>query len=362
MREDIKELLNAEADYSIETVDELAGYNVATDFFNNMKRDVDKFNKYAWENKTGYNTPNFKSFTTNLEGWSAGFYLWAGASNHGKSAIMLNVMADLCSCEENKLFGIYFSLDDSKDRIIPRIVAMNECLPISVIAKPGRYKQMIMDGHKDSLLYKEYLEKREVGLNNLKNDSNKLVIFDSLEVRTVDDIAEKCRQVYSYIKAIDPEMNLVIGIDSLKDIEIDEVYGGNKLTANDKTDLVSKKIKDLSLELKAVIFASYHLRKLNGSRRPTIDDLKDSNVLEYELDACFIVYNDVSRNGQSAKIFYKENEESTERLPVLEVDWAKNKLSSYKGTSFCNFSPEYSKCVEATKDAAVRYNALLFEV
>ena len=360
MREDIKELINKDKDLSIETMGELDDKIVATDFFENMIHDVDAFNEQAWKSKEGFDSPNFPSFTKGFEGWSPGFYAFAGAPNMGKTAIMTNIMEDLCTCEKNKLFGIYFSLDDPKNKIIPRIIAMREVIPINLVSTPARYNEMILNNHPDSIHIQEELDKREKGLENLKKDSNKMVIFDSKEIKTIDDIYIKCKQIYSYVKSIDEEMNVIIAIDSLKDIELDASYG--KLTINERIDLVSRKLKDLSTDLNCMVFASMHLRKLNANRRPTMDDLKDSNTLEYELDACFLVYNDVSKNKQSAKIFYREDNENTEKMPIIEVDWGKNKISSYKGITFCNFAPNYSKCIECSAESSIRYNALIYEV
>ena len=154
-------------------------------------------------------------------------------------------------------------------------------------------------------------------------------------------------------------MNIIIAIDSLKDIVLKDA---GKLSANERMDIVAKQIKDLSKKFNCIVFASMNLRKLNGSRRPTMDDLKDSNILEFEADVCYLVYNDVSKNKQAAKIFYKESEQSTEKRPIIEVDWGKNKLSSYKGVMFCNFSPEYSKCIEVAEESAQRYNAILYQI
>lgn len=276
MREDIKDLLSRDKDYNIEVRNELDGKIVATDFFKNTITDIDNFDKFAWENKTGYDSPNFPSFTKYFEGWSAGFYIWAGLPNMGKTAIMTNIMNDLCMKKENKLFGIYFTLDDSRNKIIPRIVAMNELIPINLVAKPGRYKEMILDGHPDSIHINEQLKKRSEGLQNLKNNADKMVIFDNSEVESIDDIYEKARQIQSYVKAIDPEMNIIICIDSLKDIQLDQTYG--KLSVNEKVDVVSKKLKDLSNELNCIVFASMHLRKLNANRRPNMEDLKDLTI------------------------------------------------------------------------------------
>lgn len=360
MREDIKKILETEKDTTIETRGELDGKICCTDYFNNLANDVDTFDKVAWENKTGFDSPSFPSFTKGFEGWSPGFYAFAGSANHGKTAIMLNIMEDLCMHESNKLFGIYFSLDDSKNKVIPRVVAMRETLPINVIAKPGRYQDMINKGHEETILFQEYLNKRKTGLESLKSDSNKLTVFDSQEIKNWSDLHETVKNIYYYVKSQDEEANIMVGIDSLKDIVLEGNFA--KLSVNERVDEIAKRVKDMSIEFNCIVFGSMHLRKLNGNRRPTMDDLKESNTLEYELDCCFLVYNDVSKNKQSAKIFRYNDENDTEKRPVIEIDWAKNKISSYKGVTFVNFSPEYSKCIEVTEQATETYNARLYTI
>ena len=190
MDKKIQDLLNADKDKETETIDELEGVNAATDFFENMKLDIDSFEKDAWANKTGYVSPNFPSFGDALEGWTAGFYVFAGPSNHGKTALMTNIQHDLCTYPANKLFGIYYSLDDTRNRVIPRIIAMRENIPISIVSKPGRYQQMVDEGHPDAISIQEQLDRRKAGLENLKYDSNKLVIFESEDVELIEDIYE----------------------------------------------------------------------------------------------------------------------------------------------------------------------------
>ena len=128
--------------------------------------------------------------------------------------MLLNILEDLCMTEENKLFGIFFSLDDSKNKVIPRVVAMRETIPISAVAKPARYKQMIDNGHEDTLLFNEYLTKRKEGLESLKADSNKMVIFDSTEIKTFTQLYDTIKNVYMYVKSQDEDANIVVAIDS----------------------------------------------------------------------------------------------------------------------------------------------------
>ena len=118
MREDIKKILNkGKNKEEVETVGELDNKTQIQDYYSNLSNDIDAFDKLAWEAGSGYDTPHFPSFTKNLEGWTPGFYTFAGCPNHGKTSIMLNLLEDLCTTESNKLFGVYFSLDDSKNNL-----------------------------------------------------------------------------------------------------------------------------------------------------------------------------------------------------------------------------------------------------
>lgn len=330
----------------------------AEDFFAVMAEDLDEFEEKSWSKGNGYKTPKFPMISDKLEGLDSGLYLLPAESNAGKSAMMMNIVEDLVMCQENKLFGLYFSLDDSKHEIIPRLIAMREGIRIGTVAKPQRAQNMINENHEEAQLLIDELAKREAGINNLKANSNRFMIVDSTKVKTLDEMKAYIERVCNYVKAIDPEMNLVVAIDSIKDIRLDDHY--NIKTTNEASDFIAREVKHWTVEFDMPIFSSVHLRKLNGNRRPTLDDLKDSNVLVYEASVIWLLFNDVSKNKQGAKIFHRlENQE--EKLPIIEFDWAKNKKSSYKGRSFCYFAPEMSRAAECNADAMRRFNALLYE-
>ena len=358
MDKNIVELIEKDKDETIELVDEMDGKITAKDFFSIMKDDIEAFKVTARQKKTGYHNPKFPSISQGLEGWEPGLYLFAAESNAGKSAFMMNIIEDLCTHEPNKLFGLYFSLDDDKNKIIPRLVAMREGVPIGVVSKPGRYEEMILNNDENSIVYQEWLDKADNGLNKLANDSNKMMVLDSTDIKNIDEMYEYIKQVVNYVKAIDPDNNVVIAIDSIKDVKLSDRYP--KMTSNERADEVARTIKEWSIELGLIILASMHLRKLNGNRRPIRDDLKDSNTLEYEASVIWLLFNDVSKNKQAAKIYHRNSDES-EKEPILEMDWSKNKVSSYKGRTFNYFSPEFSRAVECGEEASKRFNGLLYE-
>lgn len=352
----ILNLINGERE-EVELLSEMDNRVCAIDYFNCLADCIDEFDDKAWNKKEGYKTPKFPSLTEGLEGWDSGLYIFAGLANHGKTAAMINILEDMVTCEENKLFGVYYSLDDNKNKVIPRIVAMRESLPISLIAKPGRYQKMVDEHHPDAVHIAQLLDKRREGIENLKAQSNKMMVLDSQDIKSDKDLRQSIYQIYNYIKSMDEEANIVVAVDGLKDINFTEM----NLSENEKVDQASRFLKDISVELDIIVMSTMHLRKLNGNRRPTTEDLKDSNRLEYESDVIFLVYNDVSRNKDAAKIYSRVNDDSPKQ-PILELDWAKNKISSYKGRTFCYFSPEYSKSIECVEDDARRFNALVYQI
>lgn len=358
MTMDINKILDENVKDEVELYEEQVAVVNTEDFFNTMKEDLNEFEEISWNKGDGYSTPRFPMLTQHLEGFDNGLILLPAESNAGKSAIMMNIVEDMVMHEPNKLFGIYFSLDDSKHEIIPRVIAMREGINISTVAKPQRIQNMINNGVENSAELEIELQKRQQGINNLKANSNKMMIVDSNKVKTLDEMKAYIERVINYVKALDPEMNVVVAIDSIKDIILDDHY--NIKTTNEASDFIARAVKHWTVEFNILIFSSVHLRKLNGNRRPTLDDLKDSNVLVYEASVIWLLFNDVSKNKQGAKLFYRE-EGVDEKLPVIEFDWAKNKKSSFKGRTFAYFAPQMSRAVECNIDASKRFNALLYE-
>lgn len=337
------------------------------DYFELARKSYDEFDERAHKKGNGYKIPGYPAIEKHLEGAEAGMYLFSGESNSGKSAAMMNIMKDMCSCEENNLFGIYYSLDDSKHEIIPRIVAMEQSIPIGVVSKPNRFEEMIRFGMDDNgAIYAEHLEKRKIGLDKLRSESNKFLIEDATKIKNTSDIKNHIKMVKAFLKSHYSEqgehekaekINVIVAIDALNDIRLDpKVYG--RVKKDEQSEEVAKFVKDLSVEFDIVVFASTHLRKLNGNRRPTLDDLREANTLVYEASVVWLVYNDVSKNKGGAKIYWNDNGVPG---PILEMDWAKNKKSSYKGRTFNLFRPNFSQIKECTEKDMEAFEALVLQ-
>lgn len=332
-------------------------YSLAQDIY-------DKFDERAHKKGHGYSCPDFPVFNQKLEGLEEGLYVFAGESNSGKTAIMTNIMWAFCKNKSNKLFGIYYSLDDNTDEVIPRLIAMNQRIPIAVGSKPKRYEDFI-EANKDNsddyiasqvLQYQEYLDKRAKGLQELREANKEFLILDREKIQDFDQLLDHAKKVQMFVKARDPENNIIIAIDSLADLTIKKSFSSDK----ERVDYVSMKIKQAAnCDLKIPIFTSYHVRKLNRDGRPTLDDIKESSRIVYEASLAFLVFNDVSKNKQNASVYYS-GADSQEKKPIIELDWAKNKKSSFKGRTYHFFTPDFSNVKECDKDSMTRYDAIVY--
>jgi replicative DNA helicase len=326
------------------------------DFFETTIDDYNQFDTFSWNKGEGYKLPNYPMIDEKLEGLDEGLYLFAAEANVGKSAVMLNIMFDACTFPENKLFGIYYSLDDSKYDIIPRVIAMDQMIPISAVSKPQRYQSVIDKAEENSALYQNFLNKRKIGLENLKTKNNMFKIEDGNRIKTAEDMFLHMKQLQLYIKSIDPQANIIVAIDAVDDVRFASKFFNS---TTDRHAEIARVIKEWSTELHIPIFGSRHLSKLRQNRRPTLDDLKDSNEYVYEASVVWLLYNDVSKNKRGANIF--STEDGVEgKQPIIEMDWAKNKKSSFKGRTYNYFTPEYSKVTECNKDVMKRFDALIY--
>lgn len=356
---------------------ESSGLDLASVIQDNKRRIQLCNEKYLSQGK-GYQALRFPMFTEKLEGLeSKGTYGFAGESNSGKTAVMTNIFTDLVENEENHLYGIYFSLDDAEESIYARIASMKMTsmredtgnvdeqgvpisrrkeVPISVFSKPAIYESLIEEDcdPDKTALYIRYLELREEGIEYLDKVVERITFIDASSEYAVNQKA-----MYNFIKKMkaeivkqDPLANILVAIDAFDDICLD-------YSTDQETSEKSKLLKKWSIDLEVPIFFSKHLKKLGSNRRPVLDDLKDSNRLVYDASVIFLIFNDVSKNKTAAKVYDVCATDASAKLPVIEIDWAKNKKSGYKGYTFTHFRPDNSYAEEVPAEHMNYYIRLL---
>lgn len=266
-----------------------------------------------------------------------GLYLIGAAPNTGKSALMLQLAKNISEYNEN-VHVAYHAFDDNDSEILPRYIACKEKITISEAKNPAR-----------NMDRPEVLEKRNNALKHLYMNAHKFTLWDANDGVTLRDIEQRIQDLRM---TYGEEVRLIIMLDSIYDL----VTEGN-LSDKQVSETIARTVKGWCKTYNVAIFATAHLKK-TGGRRPTMEDLKENNRLEFETNFALLLYNEVGLKEEEADIYWV-TDESEEKMPVIEARVGKNKYSSYKGTLFYEFMPDLSFMNEVSKEQSYRYVSLM---
>lgn len=313
-----------------------------------MKPMWDKLNLFeaeSWSDddiglKTGFTTID-DAFDGGLKN---GFIVLAGDSNLGKSAIMSQLAWQIASLNDNA-YVMDFSLDDPMNDHLARIIASGSKVFINAAKNPKNYTK-----------YPGMLVRRRKALNILRSKVSNYCAYDASETSFIEDIEDMVKQKAIDLKAAGVNKKIVVFIDNLHDLNI---KSQPNLEDKSKFERVAEWASDLAIRYKIPVVCTAELKKLNSTRRPTLDDIRECVKIKYEAKAIILVYNEVHYKGEGAQIYYAVNNNPLKQ-PVLELHFAKNKISSYKGRCFFNLFPSMARIEEVPKQTAQTYANLIY--
>lgn len=245
----------------------------------------------------GYKLNKFKQMATHLDGVQPGFYILSAETNIGKTAVLTNLSVDLL--ESNPALKlIYLSLDDQKDTIINRLVSMKANLPINVIRRKRT------DDSEEKQVYDAYQM-----LINL-SEEKRFNLFDISDVSHIDEVEGLIAQTGND--------NLAVMIDGLYNLSVNGDGQGIRV----ENIARANKIKTLVDTYRIPIICTGEMRKKtaedSAKKIPTIHDLMETGKFGYNANVVWILSQN-SKQDNSAKELN------------LSLQYAKNKLSDYKG-------------------------------
>ena len=204
-----------------------------------------------------------------FEGLNTGLTLIAGQSNIGKSGICMQLAWQIAQANKNpsperpkKAFVLYFSLDDNNTELLPRLIAIDQRIPINAIRFPKKYQ--------DNL---HYMERMEVGYERLRDSSELIHMLDSNEGSSIEYIEETVEKYALELARVDKDYQIVIFVDNFHDITVDNKNVGND--ENSKYNFIADQISRIATKFDAPFIATAEFRKLNGNRRPKLDDIRE---------------------------------------------------------------------------------------
>ena len=252
----------------------------------------------------GYFLTTFKPLQENIDGVQPGLYIVGADTSYGKTSFVANLYLDLLQSNRD-LTGIYFSLDDNKDIIINRLLAILSGLPINLIQK------RIDDETPLKKLIKAYIELGELSSNQ------RLYIYDQADVDHVNKLE-------AHIKK-NLRRKLFVVVDGLFNLDVEEGMDGSIRGLNIERANALKRLVDL---YQIPLICTAELRKSSkgdSSKIPTPDDIMETGKFKY--------------NANLILLLYPEDKEAydNEDKPILKIKYAKNKLSHYRKTDQVTF-------------------------
>lgn len=310
-----------------------------------MWNTLDTFESGAWQAKNVGIKTGFDCVDKAFEGGLfPGFIILAGDSNLGKSAFISELAWGVVENNQD-VYVMDFSLDDPMPDKLARIAACSGKLIINAVKTPLNYMN-----------YPLMLIRRKNAILNLRANVGKYRAYDATFSTFIEDIEKEIEDKLIYFDANGINKKIVVFIDNFHDLNVAAQPG---LQDKQKYDFLAQWCSDLAIKHNITIVCSAELKKLNGNRRPILDDIREAVKIKYEAKAVLLVYNEVHYKGDGADVFFmKQN--NPFKQPIFEVHFAKNKFGTYKGRAFFEFYPEMAYLKECDPTAQKTYSQIIF--
>lgn len=293
-------------------------------------QDIKEVNDAKGSGLSGWNMGSLLSFQDAFDGFPKEGCLIpvGGRPNCGKTSFLQNLGWQTAISNDDVLV-IYMSTDDSRKKLLPATVAMDQGLTLQQVYHPSEYVKTPIDAAK----YDE-------GWNRLRQFSDRFVIKD---VRHGDTVEALHHHIRTYRKRY-PGKNIIVILDNFH-----KLGGHGKEELRVKFRSASDRLKKIAVSENIPIVMTVELTKLPLSEKPTLNSISESSQVEYDADAAILIHNDLHCNPHDSMITWNcVLNGKTYVFPILELSVDKNKISSFKGKLYYKFDPLRRKMSDLT--------------
>lgn len=252
----------------------------------------------------GFPLTKFKELSEHTDGIQPGFYHLAAESNIGKTAVITNLALDLLETNPD-VSVMYFSLDDSRRYTAYRFLSILSQLHINKIQKPQI----------DPLNFNKIVDARNKFLDLV--DAGRLIVKDRGDITHID-------QLQSIITSVSDLSKLVVFVDGLYNLEV--TADGNQGIRIENIER-AQKVKQIVDTYKIPFLSTGELRKKmkteGRNTKPTLHDLMETGKYVY--------------NANVVLLLSSHTVDPISKVDTLSLEFAKNKLSDFKGEQYLVF-------------------------
>lgn len=290
----------------------------------------------------GFNLPLMKDFQTVLDGgddWSfQNLWLLGGLENTGKSSFLAWMGSNIVSDELNDAMWICFTIDDTGQQILPKIVTSL-----------------------DSIINRAYFPSDPLTIGNVRNPrtiqtpglaKRRAAAYDVLEGLAADEriILKDAKEgnTLSYLENVVrhfrrryPSRRIFITVDNTHNLgdfgHMDDRSERYKRLANVEKGMVNKYD---AMMLATVEYKKVGLRENSDIRKmmPQNDDIAETRALKYLANFIGHLYNDIHSRPNIFDTFHVDPK-TGQKLPRIMMNIGKTKFNDYKGAVSFDFFP-----------------------
>lgn len=306
---------------------------------------INDFELNSWSPNNNGLRSGFKGFDDAFDGGiKPGFVVIGGDSNLGKSGLVSQLAWQIADLNKDA-YVMDFSLDDPMPDKLARIIGSGSKVLLNAVKFPNKYASMPL-----------MLVRRKEAINKLRSATGRYRAYDANFTTFVEDIEEEIKRIKILLDSAGINKKIVVFIDNFHDLNI---KNNSSLVDKQKYDFIAQWCSDTAIKYNLSLIATAELRKINGNKRPTLDDLRETVKIKYEAKAVLLVYNEVHYKGEGSDVYFMK-QGAPLKQPVFEVHFAKNKFHSYKGRQFFEFYPEMARMEESDQQSSKHYSSLVY--
>ncbi len=271
--------------------------------------------------------------------------LLGGTANTGKTTLFANLSFNLAKLNTDVL-PIVLTIDDSAKEFTPRLVTYDmakrnyqtnpdlfDLITINKVATPFLFKER--------LEYDAIMEEREISFRNVISlvRDEKLVVLDSEDGRSVDFI----NTVLKHYSERHPDKRVIMFIDNFHLVEVPGAEDGRT-----KYKKLSHALKQMCVTYNCTVVSTAEYTKIPKGQKPSNNNLAETVALEYDSNAIIHLYSNLhDMREESTKYFPAAD---GQKYPIIDMDFGKNKINSFKGTSYYRFFPDKAFYMEVSEE------------
>jgi DNA primase len=284
--------------------------------------------------------------------WKKDVWLcFGGKANSGKTSLMCKMAYEIARHAENNALVIYHSIDDTAQQLIPKFVCIAEGsrqLTLNEVMDPNYHS-----GFADQDGQLNLFNKRDAGYDVIRGliKDGRLVLKDANDGRSISFADRLIR----YYRERYPDRNIVYILDNFHKLRDFQTAQGDERV---RFKTVSTVMKDLATKHHIAVLATVEYRKIKRGDRAGNEDIIETGQIEYDANLIAHLFNDVHESGDKAEYFhdYKLGHDLV-RMPTVELDIGKNKITAFKNRLYLDFFPSSSDFEEADMGAIAKRQA-----